>query len=282
MEPSNPSANASCRKPAGQGLASFEHVAPVTVRRGEIRWRVRSPEIVPEIEPILANPDGCLVDKDAQIKDSILVTVGRVTTSLTKGRRWILRRTNYGKPVSRWRDFFRVASPLRAFQNGLAFERAGIATPRVLAAGIVRVLQLPRVGYLLVEEITPAQTLVDCYNQNDRLPRPVVKRVAELVVALHERGFLHLDLTIGSNILLDERLEPWLIDLQRARSTSRPVGRRGAVEEFRRLARQINTYGFRARTAAMWFLKYYCSGRGWHNQERSLAEQVVEKLRRSH
>jgi tRNA A-37 threonylcarbamoyl transferase component Bud32 len=95
---------------------------------------------------------------------------------------------------------------------------------------------------------------------------------------LHGKGFIHGDLTIG-NVLLDARLGPWLVDLDRGRTTAGPVAWRGAVEDFFRFARHVPTLGPGARFGALRLLKAYCRERGWLGRERDFAADILKRLK---
>lgn len=257
---------------------SGDVIAPVSVQRGEVKWTARSPQILTALEPLLKTADSFLTEKKSLLRDTVLVTLARLPASISGEQRWLLRRTNYGKRDARVRDLFRPSGPMRAFRRGLDFERAGLPTPRVLAAGIGRRWHLPAKGYLLVEEIQPAETLVEHLRSHGQIPGTAIRRVAQAVVRMHDRGFTHGDLTIN-NVLLDEQLLPWFIDLERARSRARPVNWSEAVEDFFRFARHVPTLGFAGRFAALRLVKHYCVGRGWAGRERNFALSVEARVR---
>ena len=236
-------------------------VAPVTFRVGPVRWQVRSAAVAEAIREVLRDPDACMNRKDMLIHDTWRVSIARVPLSLGQCGRALLRRSNYAKSGAQWRDFFRTAGPFRAFRSALALERAGIATPRVLAAGIARSFHVPKAGYLLVEEIVPAVTLAQLARRPGPIPAPVIRRVAEMIARMHQEGFIHGDLTIN-NVLLDEQSRPWFIDLERGRRCPGPVSWRQAVEDFHRFARHVGKFGAAARFGALRLLKHYCAVRG--------------------
>jgi hypothetical protein len=204
--------------------------------------------------------------------------LARLPASLSGEHRWLLRRTNYGKREACVRDFFRPAAPIRAFRRGLEFERAGLPTPRVLAAGVMRRWQVPVKGYLIVQEIQPAETLVERLRAHGQITGAAIRRVAQAIVRMHESGLTHGDLTIN-NVLLDAQQLPWFIDLERARARPRPVNWREAVEDFFRFARHVPALGFPARFAALRLAKHYCAGRHWGGREREFVNHVQARLR---
>lgn len=263
--------------PAQNRLRPDLEVAPVALKAGQVRWRVRSAAVAEALRELLQAPDVPRQNKDALIHDTWLVSVARVALPIVPGGRALLRRSSYANRHARWRDCFRTAGPLRAFRQALALERAGIATPRVLAAGVARVFRVPRAGYLLVEEIAPATTLAKLAQQPGYVPPLVTRRVAEMIARMHGLGFIHGDLTIN-NVLLDEHLQPWFIDLERGRRCWSPVSWRQAVEDFHRFARHVGKFRVPARLAALRLLRHYCQLRGWAGREREFAEALRRRL----
>lgn len=259
--------------------SALEIVAPVTLRVGGVAWRLRSPAVMNSLKSLLRNPDEMLADQKALLHDTFLVTIGRLPfTAGNEKIRFLLRRTNYGKPPAVWRDLFRIAAPMRAFRNALRFGHLGVSTPRVLAAGIVRRWHLPQTGYLLVEEINPAMTLGQRLRQSESLERPVIQSIGAAIAGLHEQGGFHGDLTIN-NILLDARGHPWFIDLERAQFHWRALPWSRSVEDFHRFARHYVKLSPGARGTAMRIMSAYCAERGWRKRTREFAEAVYTRAR---
>ena len=239
-------------------------------------WRVRSPEPV-GLREVLEGPDRMLARREALLRDTPLVTLVRLT--LSGGTAVLLRRTNYAKPSARWRDAVRGAAPMRALRCAVALERAGIASPRVFAAGVVRKGWLPVVGYLVVQEVPGAVTLARCAADPACSISPTsVRLVAEAIARLHEAGWRHGDLTIN-NVLLDAQGRPWFIDLDRARRVIVPMGWLRAVEDFHRFARHVRGFRRAAWFSALRLLRHYCALRGWQGREREFARAIAGRLR---
>jgi len=259
-------------------LSALNRISPVRVKIGDVRWELRSAAVAESVQPLLREPDAPLAKKDSLIHDTWLVSVARVSMSGIPGGPWLLRRSNYAKPSARQRDFFRVAAPVRAFRNALAMEQAGVPTPRVLAAGVIRKWRVPRTGYLLVEEIPSATTLAKLAEQSGPVSQSALRRTGEAVARLHELGFIHGDLTIN-NVLLDDDGQPWFVDLERARRVRGAVNWRQAVEDFHRFARHVGKFRPAARLGALRLLKHYCAARGWVGRERAFAEAVFQRVK---
>ena len=259
-------------------LTTADDMAPVTLKVGPVRWRVRSAAVAAAIHELLHDPEAWLNQKTTLIQNTRQVLIARVTLPFAPCERALLRRSNYTKPAARWRDFFRTSGPHRAFRYALALERAGIATPRVLAAGIVRSYHVPKTGYLLVEEIVPAMTLATLAQRPGPILASDIRRVAGMIARMHGQGFIHGDLTIN-NLLLDAQGQPWFIDLERGRRCLRPLSWRQAVEDFHRFARDVGDFSVPARLGALRLLKYYCAERGWAGREREFVEALFRRLK---
>lgn len=249
-----------------------------TARHGALRWRVRPDLISATLRKILDDPDACLTDPRQHYKDYALATIARVPPVEGEQRGLVLRRLNYGRFRAALRDFFRQSRAQRAFRRSLQLEEAGVRTPRSLGFGEYRTLRWPRKAYVATEEVPGAVSLADLLNEHQRqLPRRVLNDVADLVAQLHNAGFCQRDLKV-TNILLDDQLKPWLIDLDGVRHYGKMSLARAAAD-LGVLARDFGTrpgwllwFGGR-------FLQRYCQHRGWENQFRILAELVLAEMR---
>lgn len=250
---------------------------PVSLKAGSVRWRVRSAEIAAEIRDVLDAPKEAMQRSDTVIHETGVITIVRVPLPIAAGGHALLRSNNYGRHRVRMRDFFRMSGSLRAFRNALALERVGIPTPRILAAGILRSFHVPRAGYLLMDEISPAITLAELAKRPDSIPPGVIRGLAEEIANMHGKGFIHGDLSIN-NVLIDENLRPWFIDLDRARRTFGPANWNNTADEFHRLARHVWKFRPCMRFAALRMLVQYCRLRGWSGREREFAEAVHRQL----
>ncbi len=228
------------------------------VRAGKVRWIVRHG--IAHVHNILADPDRFLRDPALLISDSPLITMSRIPASVAYAPDLLLRRLNYGRPRHRWRDVFRLSRAERAFWYGLQLEEAGIHTPRTLAAGIDRFLRWPRRAYLLSEWLSGATSLEDWLKRHHGLPREQVYQLADLLARLHDQGFSHRDLK-ASNVLLDPRLRPWLIDLDGVRRFNQ-LSEHRAMLDLSRLGWEFVRYPKWFQWNGPRFLKRYCHRRG--------------------
>jgi len=245
---------------------------------GAVRWEIRSAAVLELCESFLREPEQLTRDKSRVVHETWAVTVVRMASAAGNGT-WLLRCSPYAKPKARRRDFFRTAASVRAFRNALALEQAGLPTPRALAGGVLRRLRVPRAGYLLTEEVPKAVSLAQLASQPGPVAPGMIQSVALAIVALHQSGFVHGDLTIN-NVLLDGAGKPWFIDLERMRKLRGPVGWRLAVEDFHRFARHFGTFSPTGRRAALRLLQHYCRARGWIRREREFIRALERRLRR--
>jgi tRNA A-37 threonylcarbamoyl transferase component Bud32 len=200
-----------------------------------------------EALPIMDDPEAFLQDPSLQIKSSRVVTIARVPPNL------ILRRLNYGKLLHRLRDCLRPSRAVRALIASTWLEQAGIRTPRALAAGEVRLLRWPITGYLVTEEVPNARTLATLFTSRHRIPRGL----PDLIARLHNSGLSHRDLK-WTNILFDDDLLPWLIDLDGVRRLGQVPDAR-AQEDLWTLARCFASHPVTLKWSGGRFLYHYCA-----------------------
>jgi tRNA A-37 threonylcarbamoyl transferase component Bud32 len=252
--------------------------APVKVKAGAVRWEVRSGPLAEAIHDLLSQPDDLAGFKSTPIHQTWLVTVTRIALPQLPGGLALMRRSNYAKSKARHRDLFRTAAAVRAFRNALALEAAGVPTPRVWAAGVLRTLRVPKAGYLLIDEVLDAVSLSALAHSPRGASHAAVGEVARAIARMHEAGFVHGDLTIN-NVLLDGAGKPWFIDLERTQRVRGGANWRQAVEDFHRLARHFRKFSPAGRVAALRLLREYCAARGWKGREREFVRALERRLR---
>lgn len=244
-------------------------------RVGKLTWRVR-----PDFEalrPVLEDPERFLQDPVIWYKRSPNITVVKINFDGPNCPGLVLRRLNYGKFLHRLRDFFRRSRAERAMRWGLLLGQVGIATPRPLAAANVRCCRWPLTAYLITEEVPGAKTLTRFVKEKPLYSENVLLRLADLIAALHNAGYSHRDLK-ATNVLLDDQLKPWLIDLDGIRRLDR-FGRSRAAADLERLARNFNAAFLRR--AGPPFLRRYCQRRHDHPSPLQLFRKLSAALRRS-
>lgn len=234
------------------------------MKPGTLKWRTREETKLPR--ELLENPESFLQDRTRFIKSSRVVTIAPVPPNL------ILRRLNYGKFIHRLRDIFRPSRAVRAFIASTWLEQAGIPTPRALAAADVRCCCWPKAAYLITEEIPDARTLAALFAAKQKIPATV----PELIARLHNHGLSHRDLK-WTNILFDENLSPWLIDLDGVRRLQN-VSEARARDDLLSLAQCFAPYPRTLKWTGARFLYRYCALRNPRISFRSLAAPLLSRL----
>jgi 3-deoxy-D-manno-octulosonic acid kinase len=131
--------------------------------------------------------------------------------------------------------------PLRELIVTAEARRRGVATAEVLAARVEGGL-LYR-GALVTAELADSVTLVEAlrHARGDGLRHALATATARAIAAMHDAGVMHADLNL-TNILV--RMAPAatvaaLIDFDRARLTTGPLGPAARRRSLRRLARSL-------------------------------------------
>lgn len=220
-----------------------------------LRWRPGAKTDRRHVQHVLERPDEYLAKEALHFKNSRVVTVVRVPRLAPDGLDLVLRRLNYGKFAHRLRDFLRPSRAVRAMQQGMALDAIGVRTPRAFAAAELRRCRWPIHAYLVTEQIPGAITLQRYLLNEGKLPRQLINELATLLARLHDSGFSHRDLKL-TNVLLDDRLLPWLIDLDGLRGPRR-VSTQRAQADLLRLARGFLRYPALLRYSGWRFLKSY-------------------------
>lgn len=246
------------------------------VDAGALRWTIRARFLNQTLQRIVEEPDAFLRDPKLHFKNYSLATIGRVPPIAAGEHGLVVRRLNYGRISHRLRDFVRTSRARRAFNSGLQLERAAIRTPRMIAVGEWRRLGWPMKAYVVTEEVPGAVSVGRFFRQKGFLPRNVVGESAELIARLHNAGFSHRDLK-DTNMLLDAKLTPWVIDLDGVRYR-RSLSMRRVVLDLVILAKSFRTHKPVLRWSGARFLKRYCQMRGMRNEFRKLAGRLMWEI----
>jgi len=226
----------------------------IKVRVGRFTWIVR--EDSAPCASLLKDPDQHLTTPELLIKNSDIVTIGRVPPTSPKDKRLILRRLNYRNWRHQLRDFFRPSRAKMAFVRGLALEAAAVPTPRALAVAEVRRLRWPIRAYLITEEVPDALNIGWVIRRKRAVLADLTLNLAAALAKLHASGFSHRDLK-PSNILVHGNNEIAFIDLDAVRQYPRLPETR-AVDDLVRLAQGLfGSPGISALLLAR-FLRHYC------------------------
>jgi hypothetical protein len=146
---------------------------------------------------------GHVADVDAMIRDGVRtktsVESSAAVCTLPDGQKVFVKRNgNRGLKFS-FRYFF---VPARVFRAALAAERvreAGVATPRVFAAGEKRRANVLLGGYLITEAVTDACDLMAYVETRPDAPAgmpAMIGEAARIAATLHDHGFYHGDLKL--------------------------------------------------------------------------------------
>ena len=243
---------------SGRMVSLHPSIPPAThwISAGKLRWKVRTDITLETISHVLSDPEARLREPSLYFGNYSLATIARVPAPSPGAPSLVLRRLNYGRVRHRLKDFFRPSRAQRAFTMGLSLERAGVATPRALAAAEVRRLRWPTKAYLITEEVANARTLCALRAEFRTVPRQLILRLAELLGRMHDAGFSHRDLK-HSNILIDSNLDPFLIDLDGVRRYPNLSAER-AIRDLAVFGRELRSKPKMLLWSGVRFLKHYC------------------------
>jgi len=242
------------------------------VRLGGLPWCIRHAALK-QVEDICNDVEAALSKAVRIYKNSRNVTAAAVVT--VTGRRLVVRRMNYGKWAHRLKDVVRPSRARRAFFRGLRLEQASVPTPQMLAVAEVRRFRWPVTAYLICDEVPGAQTLAGIAREGNCCPRRAVERLASVLARMHDRGFIHRDLK-STNILFDNDLNPWLIDMDGVHFV-RKVSLPQIIRDFSVLAKVL-IRNPQLRRGALRFLVCYCRQRGLMPQRQEILRQVNASL----
>jgi tRNA A-37 threonylcarbamoyl transferase component Bud32 len=175
---------------------------------------------------------------------------------------------------------WRGAPAIRAFELARELEQLGFHTARPLAAGIRRVLGIPREAYLITSYIAAASPL---HLANARLAeRPrrlsLVRGLARLYAAMHDAGFRHRDPSLANFLALDQPHRGKtiaVIDLDGLRRQAGVTPTEAAGD-----LRHLLTRGRVSRRERAWFVATYARARKVRLDARPLVEWIGPLPRR--
>ena len=119
--------------------------------------------------------------------------------TLPDGKKVFVKRNRIHGFEYTFKYFFIPARVFRAATAAQRVEEAGIMTPRVLAAGEKRFAHFLLAGYLVTEALTDARDLMSYAIERPDAPAgmpALIREVARVAAALHDRGFYHGDLKL--------------------------------------------------------------------------------------
>lgn len=214
-----------------------DHFLPFEVEEGVavIRKKDDSPEL-----------RECLKDSDKFLNDAEIVKDSRTTKAglfnLTKNKEVFIKRFNRKGFIYTLKYMFREARPFRVWSAAWAFEKAGIPTPRPMAALAKYKYGIPGNAYLIrntVPDIIPTLDFFAKLKENEDLRNSYLAAIAQMVAIMHDAGIYHGDAKC-SNIYVEEcgknQYSYGLWDLLSCRVYKKPLSRVWREKEIAHIA----------------------------------------------
>jgi tRNA A-37 threonylcarbamoyl transferase component Bud32 len=230
-------------------------------RLGNYHWIVREEFVDDELLGRFAQPAGLLAAPTEVLKPEL---TGKTTVALIRSSRpgvpaFVAKRYRSTGFWQRFKDSLRRSRGIRSFELALRLGEIQVPTAVPVAAGERRVAGCLMESWLVTLYVQGARTLAQCLKSEEALSRVTVRQLADVLARLHEGGFCHRDLK-ATNVLLDDQLRPWLIDLDGVRRFRRLSDYR-AVIDLARLAREFANSPTLLRWSGRRFLLRYCASR---------------------
>lgn len=177
-----------------------------------------------------------LIQIGEKIKDSHSTLVVRTPVGILKKfrrkklRNWII-------------DWFRPSRACTAWLKGYHCLVRDIKTAKPIFYADKKFLWFPYTSYLITEEILPGKNLLDRLTELADIPQAkerLLYQVGRFIRLLHQRGLTHRDLK-GSNWLVDEHEQLFLIDLDGLSVTNTIPSPRRRQKDLDRLLRSLLT-----------------------------------------
>jgi 3-deoxy-D-manno-octulosonic acid kinase len=240
-------ARAACTGPGGGVTAPSGYTA--LAERG-VRALVRT-DLVGTLAPwLLATPFA--VPRGSEQLDGGRGAVWRLT--LPDGVHAVLRcyrRGGFAARLVRETYLGLHARPFRELMVTMEARRRGVAAPEVLAARVEG--RLAYRGAIVTAEVTGTVTMLEALRQaaDGARRQALASGAGHVVAAMHRAGVSHADLNL-TNLLTPARgaVEVTVLDFDRARLASGPLGPRARRRNLRRLARSLRKLDPGGRLAA--------------------------------
>lgn len=234
---------------------------------------------------LLADPDAPFRDASVVLKDSPGSTVIELSVPTPTGPKTaIYKRFSLRSPLGMLKNLLRPSAALRSWLYGHNLLDRSLPTPRPLLVLERRRLGFLRAeGYLLAEKVDDALPLHDAAAAAEswRTIRAATTNVGRLLHDLHHKRVRHRDLK-ASNILINPKLVPVLIDLVGVTPDSRPLPRAVRVRDVARLAASFLRNSRVTRTDKLRVLRAYGAwglrgGDGWKIWWRAIDAAIQRK-----
>jgi len=154
---------------------------------------IRKKDDSSELRKCLNNTDHWLEDSEI-MKDSRTTKAGIV--KLTDDKEVFIKRFNNKSFAYTLKYIFRKARPFRVWSIAWALEKAGIPTPRPMAALAKYKYGIPGNSYLIrhvAPQIIPTLEFFDKFRDNPELRESYLEAVAAMFAKMHDAGIYHGD-----------------------------------------------------------------------------------------
>ncbi|OIO37554.1 MAG: hypothetical protein AUJ72_04305 [Candidatus Omnitrophica bacterium CG1_02_46_14] len=200
---------------------------------------VRRKDDAPELQECLQHPEK-LLDKADILKDSRTTTAGVV--KLLKNKEVFIKRFNNKGLAYSLKYMFREARPFRVWRAAWALEKAGIPTPRPMAALAKYNCGFPGNAYLIrnvVPDIVPTLDFFIKVKESEELQKSYIQSIALMFAKMHDAGIYHGDAKC-SNIYVEacgkDKFAYGVWDLLSCRFGNNPISKTFREKEISRIA----------------------------------------------
>lgn len=200
---------------------------------------IRKKDDSPALRECLQNPDKFLNDSEI-MKDSRTTKAG--LTKFAGGKEVFIKRFNRKGFIYALKYMFREARSFRVWTAAWAFEKAGIPTPRPMAALAKYKCGIPGSAYLIrntVPDIVPTLDFFAKLKENEKLRDSYLEAIAQMMAKMHDAGIYHGDAKC-SNIYVENcgknKFSYGLWDLLSARISNKPVSKAMCEKELAHFA----------------------------------------------
>ena len=203
---------------------------------------IRRKDDSPEVRECIKNPDRFLNNAEI-LKDSRTTKAGIV--KFADGKEVFIKCFNNKGLAYSLKYIFREARPFRVWTATWALEKAGIPTPRPIAAVAKYTAGFPGKAYLIrnvVPDIVPTLDFFAKLNENNKLRELYFKSVAAVFAKMHNAGIYHGDAKC-SNIYVEDcgkdRHAYGVWDLLSCQIGEKPVSKALRDKEISRIAQSF-------------------------------------------
>lgn len=164
---------------------------------------IRKKDDSPELRECIKNPGHFLNDAEI-VKDSRTTKAGLL--KLPDGKEVFIKCFNRKGFLYTLKYMFREARPFRVWKAAWCFEKAGIPTPRPMAALATYKNGIPGNAYLIRNTVPDVVPTLEFFNQlmdNEQLKNSYLSAIALMIAKMHDAGIYHGDAKC-SNIYVEK------------------------------------------------------------------------------